>query len=176
LFTRPWPTNSVWHHNALEELEIAIRRNYKKPSKVLDFSDISWLIITRSKSFIASHTHSLFGIFMKYSLWRFHTLRTCMIAIKKTTPSRFYHKFFLYRQNITSFYTDGSKSQNGAVRVYVFSPEMKGSIGHKLSPKTLIFFAELWPIRPSLRLGISVSNAMSSFPILRVYWRRYRIR
>jgi len=65
-----------------------------------------------------------------------------MIAIKKTTPSRFYHKFFLYRQNITSFYTDGSKSQNGAVRVYVFSPEMKGSIGHKLSPKTLIFFAE----------------------------------
>jgi len=42
LFTRPWPTNSVWHHNALEELEIvAIRRNYKKPSKVPNFSDIS---------------------------------------------------------------------------------------------------------------------------------------
>lgn len=70
----------------------------------------------------------------------------------------FYHKSFELRQNATTFYTDGSKSPEGAVGAAVYSPEMEGSIKHKLPPEISIFSAELWAItRPSLLFTILTS-------------------
>ncbi|KYN50582.1 Gag-Pol polyprotein [Trachymyrmex cornetzi] len=66
---------------------------------------------------------------------------------KSSLPqSNFYHKSFEFRQNAKAFYTDGSKSPEGAVGAAVYSPELEGSIKHKLPPETSIFSAELWAI------------------------------
>ncbi|KYN09116.1 hypothetical protein ALC57_18747 [Trachymyrmex cornetzi] len=48
----------------------------------------------------------------------------------------FYHKSFSYRQGAVSFYTDGSKSLDEAVGAAVYSPEMEGTIEHRLPPET----------------------------------------
>ncbi|KYN29951.1 hypothetical protein ALC57_00589 [Trachymyrmex cornetzi] len=56
----------------------------------------------------------------------------------------FYHKSFSYRQGAVSFYTDGSKSLNESVGAAVYSPEMEGTIEHRLPPETSVFTAELW--------------------------------
>ncbi|KYN19327.1 hypothetical protein ALC57_08354 [Trachymyrmex cornetzi] len=43
------------------------------------------------------------------------------------TKADFYHKSFNYRQDAVSWYTDGSKSQGGAVGAAVFTPDMEDS-------------------------------------------------
>ncbi|XP_018369889.1 PREDICTED: uncharacterized protein LOC108765599 [Trachymyrmex cornetzi] len=64
----------------------------------------------------------------------------------------FYYKSFNYRQDAVSWYTDGSKSQDGAVGAVVFTPDMEGTIKHKLPSETSVFSAELWAILQAIQL------------------------
>ncbi|KYN15929.1 RNA-directed DNA polymerase from mobile element jockey [Trachymyrmex cornetzi] len=68
------------------------------------------------------------------------------------TKADFYHKSFNYRQDAVSWYTDGSKSQDGAVGAAVFTPDMEGTIKHKLPSETSVFSAELWAILQAIQL------------------------
>jgi len=75
-----------------------------------------------------------------------------MFPLDKNLPSVAIHKKFLeisspYRENATSFYTDGFKlDKDHPSGVGVYSPDFNLRITYRLPPETSIFSAEAWAI------------------------------
>lgn len=80
----------------------------------------------------------------------------------KLIVADFLYESFQYRQDVISFYMDGSKSEEGATGTAVFSPEMDGTIRHKLPSETSVFSAELWAIYQAILaiLDLNISKSV----------------
>ncbi|XP_018378524.1 PREDICTED: uncharacterized protein LOC108771118 [Trachymyrmex cornetzi] len=145
-------------YRSLEEMEIAVTRKNCRIDAISKSRLFKHYVTSRGEKSIIHrstyppafwHSYEVLTLQINY----INDLKGCN---KKDNPSLtkadFYHKSFNYRQNAVSWYTDGSKNLDGVMGAAVFTPDMEGTVKHKLPPETSVFSAELWAILQAIQL------------------------
>ncbi|XP_018397608.1 PREDICTED: uncharacterized protein LOC108775675 [Cyphomyrmex costatus] len=138
-------------YRSLEEMEIIATRRKCKIEAIKNSRLFKYFVTTRGEKRTVYRTTFPPAFWYSYEVF---SLKLGYVDVmqgsdkndKLLTKADFYHKSFQLRQNATSFYTDGSKSDEGYTGAAVVSPSMNGDIRHKLPASTSIFSAELWAI------------------------------
>ncbi|KYQ58108.1 hypothetical protein ALC60_02915 [Trachymyrmex zeteki] len=136
-------------YSSLEEMEIAAVQRNRKAEAIKTFRLFKHYVLSRHEESIVHrstyppafwHTYEVSSLGIAY-------IQDMQGCDKKDNLSLikadFYHRSFSYRQGAVSFYTDGSRNLEGAVGAAVYSPDMEGTVEHRLPPETSIFSAEL---------------------------------
>ncbi|XP_018366239.1 PREDICTED: uncharacterized protein LOC108763265 [Trachymyrmex cornetzi] len=138
-------------YSSLEEMEVVAVRKNRKAEAIKASRLFRHYVLTRHEEKIVYrstyppafwHTYEVSSTGIAF----IQRMRGCDKNNTNLIKADFYHKSFSYRQGAVSFYTDGSKSLDEAVGAAVYSPEMEGTIEHRLPLETSVFTAELWAI------------------------------
>ncbi|KYM98251.1 hypothetical protein ALC62_11049, partial [Cyphomyrmex costatus] len=121
-------------YRSLENMEIVATRKNRRIDAINDSRMFKLYVTSRVEKHIVYrstyppafwHSYEVFSLEIAY----INNLKGCD---KKDNHqliiADFYHKSFDYRQDATSWYTDGSKDQECAVGAAVFSPDLNGSV------------------------------------------------